>query len=72
MKYLLILLSIFLFSFTFISCSEILETYQEYGHDGDGHDGDSRDGHDGDGHDGDSRDGDGHDDDGDGHDEKKP
>ena len=70
MKYLLILLSIFLFSFTFISCSEILETYQEYGHDGDsrdGHDGDSRDGHDGDGHDGD-----GHDDDGDGHDEKKP
>jgi hypothetical protein len=60
MKYLLILLSIFLFSFTFISCSEILETYQEYGHDGDGHDGDSRDGDDG------------HDDDGDGHDEKKP
>ena len=51
MKYLLILLSIFLFSFTFISCSEILETYQEYGHDGD-----SRDGHDG--HD---DDGDGHD-----------
>jgi len=67
MKYLLILLSIFLFSFTFISCSEILETYQEYGHDGD-----SRDGHDGDGHDGDGHDGDGHDDDGDGHDEKKP
>ena len=67
MKYLLILLSIFLFSFTFISCSEILETYQEYGHDGDGHDGDSRDGHDGD-----SRDGHGDDDDGDGHDEKKP
>ena len=60
MKYLLILLSIFLFSFTFISCSEILETYQEYGHDGDGHDGDSRDGDDG------------HGDDGDGHDEKKP
>jgi len=70
MKYLLILLSIFLFSFTFISCSEILETYQEYGHDGDGHDGDSRDG---DSRAGDSRDGDdGHDDDGDGHDEKKP
>ena len=67
MKYLLILLSIFLFSFTFISCSEILETYQEYGHDDD-----SRDGHDGDGHDGDGHDGDGHDDDGDGHDEKKP
>ena len=67
MKYLLILLSIFLFSFTFISCSEILETYQEYGHDGDGHDGYSRDGHDGD-----SRDGHGDDDDGDGHDEKKP
>ena len=50
MKYLLILLSIFLFSFTFISCSEILETYQEYGHDGDGHDGDGHD-DDGDGHD---------------------
>ena len=68
MKYLLILLSIFLFSFTFISCSEILETYQEYGHDGDsrdGHDGDSHDGdsHDGDSHDGDNRDGEGHDDD---------
>ena len=59
MKYLLILLSIILFSFTVNSCSEILETYQEYGHDGD-----SRDGHDGDGH--------GDDDDGDGHDEKKP
>ena len=55
MKYLLILLSIFLFSFTVISCSEILETYQEYGHDGDSHDGDS--------HDGDNRDGEGHDDD---------
>ena len=70
MKQTLIILSIFLFSFTFISCSEILETYQEYGHDGDGHDGDSRDG---DSRAGDSRDGDdGHDDDGDGHDEKKP
>ena len=55
MKYLLILLSIILFSFTVNSCSEILETYQEYGHDGDSHDGDNRDGE---GHDGDNRDGD--------------
>jgi zinc transport system substrate-binding protein len=60
MKYLLILLSIILFSFTVNSCSEILETYQEYGHDGDSHDGE---GHDGDSHDGDNRDGEGHDDD---------
>ena len=70
MKYLLILLSIILFSFTVNSCSEILETYQEYGHDGDnrdgeGHDGEGHDGdsHDGDSHDGDNRDGEGHDDD---------
>jgi hypothetical protein len=38
MKYLLILLSIFLFSFTVISCGESSETYEEYGHDDDGHD----------------------------------
>jgi hypothetical protein len=38
MKFLLILLSIFLFSFTVISCGESSETYEEYGHDDDGHD----------------------------------
>ena len=40
MKYLLILLSIFLFSFTVISCGESLETYEEYGHDDDDDDDD--------------------------------
>tara|TARA_B100001105_G_scaffold235289_1_gene210366 strand:+ start:49 stop:189 length:141 start_codon:yes stop_codon:yes gene_type:complete len=40
MKYLLILLSIFLFSFTVISCGESSETYEEYGHDDDDDDDD--------------------------------
>ena len=35
MKYLLILFSIFLFSFTVISCGESSETYEEYGQEDD-------------------------------------